>query len=138
DRLRDHLPFQVHIRVQGGLWPTHVWESRTPARLAVPFGTTTIILLGLLVWGILSALILRVIYRNPVVIAVARDPSALRRLPLSQLGTANRALHRAGRLRGAVAAAAIPAARWKNAVRAAENSAPAVAAAFASAIGANL
>jgi WD40 repeat protein len=124
---------EIHLTVSGAYWPTYKWALTVALHRPLPWGL--IFLFLLIAAGIAAGAYAVRVSRNPIVLAVSRDPNELYRYPLSDLKSVQWALMRARRLGGALTAARIPEARWQRAVAATEG-AEAAANAMAEALGA--
>jgi len=124
---------QLEIRAEG--WPLPGWNIRVGLHRSTPWAVN---IAGLGIALLLLALLaLLRVNRHPVVVAVQRDASELRRFELSRLPDASRALSRARRLEAALTAARITREHWTRTL-AATASPRAAAEAFASALGGRL
>jgi len=139
-RLPDaaHKADRIFVRpiVHYDRWP-RTWEGAQLPIKAAPSWYLLFATVGLLSVAVLAFLYHDRVYRNPMVMQVAKSPSVLKTYSLPQLPAADQALRRVSKRDSFLTAAGIPPTRWERALRGSGQPREA-AAAFAEAIGARL
>lgn len=139
-RLPDaaHKADRIFVRpiVQYSKWP-RTWEGAPLPIKQAPSWYWLLVAMGLVSVAVLGFLYHDRVYRNPMVLQVARSPSALKTYSLPQLPAADHAMRRVSKRDSFLTAAGIPPTRWERALRGSGQPREA-AAAFAEAIGARL
>jgi WD40 repeat protein len=139
-RLPDaaHKADRIFVRpiVHYDRWP-RTWEGAQLPIKAAPSWYLLFVTVGLLSVAVLAFLYHDRVYRNPMVMQVAKSPSVLKTYSLPQLPAADQALRRVSKRDSFLTAAGIPPTRWERALRGSGQTQQA-AAAFAEAIGARL
>ncbi len=102
---------EVEVRIVGGIWPTHQWSSRHPLVLGWPWLYLALTLgLGLL---LAAGLVYQVVFRDPVVLRLVREPEALYAIRVSAAPAIDRRLRRARRLKSLLVDLDISPERWR-------------------------